>query len=89
MNKDLEGIEYLIHKFPCIRDVEIKESIFVETQIKRLFQDPTLKNTLNADKKVEQDACENVYRKLFEKQKISKLWRNCRESTLLFKTLGL
>lgn len=51
---------------------KIKESIFVGSQIKQLFHDPTFKNKLNAVNKVARDAFENICKFLWETDKIMK-----------------
>ena len=48
MNKEEQGFAYLKEKFPCLSETKVKEGIFVNPQMKQLFEDTEFKNKLNA-----------------------------------------
>ena len=51
MDKDGEGFQYLISKFPRISDAKLKEGIFIGPQIRELMKDENFKIRLNDTKK--------------------------------------
>lgn len=47
IDKDSAGFCYLKEKFTCVRDVKIKEEIFVRIQIRNLIKDEQFLTVLN------------------------------------------
>lgn len=55
MHKDKERFKYLIHLFPCMGQVKIKECIFRRAKIKQRFHYSVFKIKLNAFDKIAWD----------------------------------
>jgi len=79
MNQEEAALTYLWEKFPRLSEAKLKECVFIGPQIWDLIKDEYFDQLLQGEENAAWDSSKFVIKRIFGKQKGSKLWGPCKQ----------